>query len=197
MTSALYETQTAERRIPEGQIGQPPGGQLDENGGTQVLTFVLDGEEYGVDILRVQEIKGWDRVTPIPNTVECVRGVINLRGTVVPIIDLRLRFLKPAIEYSKTTVVIVLKVHAPRGERIVGLVVDAVSDVHGIAASQMREAPELGGGSASRFVRGLATVGEKLVILLDIDQLVLSTFEASEAKSIPTALEGEPAEKTR
>jgi purine-binding chemotaxis protein CheW len=192
MAPALNETQ-----FLDGQIGQPPAGQLDNHGGTQVLTFVLDGEEYGVDILRVQEIKGWDRVTPIPNTVECVRGVINLRGTVVPIIDLRLRFAKPAIEYSKTTVVIVLKVHAQRGERIVGLVVDAVSDVYGIAASQLREAPELGGGSASRFVKGLATVGEKLVILLDIDQLVLSTFEGSEKKSGGEPLEAEPVDNRR
>lgn len=167
-------------------------GQLEGQGCTQVLTFVLDGEEYGVDILRVQEIKGWDRVTPIPNTAECVRGVINLRGTVVPIIDLRLRFAKPAIEYSKTTVVIVLRVQAQRGERTVGLVVDAVSDVYTIASSQLRDAPELGGNAAARCVSGLATVGEKLVILLDIDQLVLSTFEMSCAAplvdSMPAAL---------
>jgi len=147
-------------------------------GGTQVLTFLLDGEEYGVDILRVQEIKGWDRVTPIPNTAECVRGVINLRGTVVPILDLRLRFGKAAIPYSKTTVIIVLKVQAGRGERIVGLIVDAVSDVYNIAASQMRESPALGGAAGGGCVKGLATVGEKLVILLDIDQLVSSTVEA-------------------
>lgn len=178
MTSTLVETPAGTANSLGKLAGWAGEGSAEANHGTQVLTFLLDGEEYGVDILRVQEIKGWDRVTPIPNTVECVRGVINLRGTVVPIIDLRLRFAKAAIEYSKTTVIIVLKVHAPRGERIVGLIVDAVSDVYSIAAHQLRPAPELGGGAESRFVKGLATVSEKLVILLDIDQLVLSTVDA-------------------
>ena len=140
MTPTLIETEQGSPQARNGvdpaaghPLGSPTGwtpeDQAAGSGGTQVLTFLLDGEEYGVDILRVQEIKGWDRVTPIPNTVECVRGVINLRGTVVPIIDLRLRFSKPAIDYSKTTVIIVLKVLSAKGERIVGLIVDAVSDV--------------------------------------------------------------------
>jgi len=138
--------------------------------GQQYLTFLLDGEEYGVDILRVQEIKGWDRVTPIPNTSDYVRGVINLRGFVVPIVDLRRRFGMEAAEVSKTTVVIMLRVRHEQAERTVGFVVDAVSDVYTVDAGQLRPPPELG-RSESRFVNGLATVDGKMVILLDVDQL--------------------------
>lgn len=149
--------------------------------GQQYLTFLLDDEEYGVDILRVQEIKGWDRVTPIPNTSDYVRGVINLRGAVVPIIDLRRRFGKPPVEYSKTTVVVVLKVQGARGERTMGFVVDAVSDVHGVPAGQLRPPPELGAAGEAVFVKGLATVEDKMVILLDIDRLVDTSGEPAAA----------------
>lgn len=136
----------------------------------QYLTFLLDGEEYGVDILRVQEIKGWDKVTPIPNTRDFIQGVINLRGAVVPIIDLRRRFAKDPVAHSKTTVVIVLKVQGEKAERTMGFVVDAVSDVYSVGADQLRPAPDFGGTEA-RFVKGLATVDRKMIILLDVDQL--------------------------
>ena len=100
---------------------------MGDNGeGEQYLTFMLAGEEYGVDILRVQEIKGWDNVTPIPNTPSYIKGVINLRGTIVPIIDLRERFSLETISYGPTTVVIVLKVNSDKGSRTMGIVVDAV-----------------------------------------------------------------------
>src|SRR5258706_1827385 len=98
----------------------------------QYLTFLLADAEYGVDILRVQEIKGWDTVTALPNTPEYVRGVMNLRGTIVPIIDLRQRFGLATIDYGLTTVVVVLKVMHERGSRIMGIVVDAVSDVYNV-----------------------------------------------------------------
>lgn len=143
-----------------------------EGTGNQFLTFLLDSEEYGVDILRVQEIKGWDRVTPIPNTAHYVLGVINLRGAVVPIIDLRLRFGMPRAEYTKTTVVMVLRVAHGQTEQTMGFVVDAVSDVYSVAADQLRPRPELGGAGEAQFVKSLATVDGKMVILLDIDQLV-------------------------
>lgn len=138
----------------------------------QYLTFMLNGEEYGVDILRVQEIKGWIPTTRIPNTPEYIRGVMNLRGAIVPIIDLRLRFAMPAIEYTATTVVIVLKVHSDGIERTIGFVVDAVSDVYNVSNDQFRAAPDFGAHVHTDFIRALATVEEKMVILLDIDRLV-------------------------
>ncbi len=140
----------------------------------QFLTFLLAGEEYGVDILRVQEIKGWDSATEIPNTPEYVQGVINLRGTIVPIIDLRTRFDLEKIEYNKTTVVIVLKIHSKESdkERTMGFVVDAVSDVYNVAQDQLKEAPDFGGAVKAEFIKGLATVDEKMLILLDIDHLI-------------------------
>ena len=140
--------------------------------GQQYLTFMLAGEEYGVDILRVQEIKGWDTVTKIPNTPEYIRGVINLRGTIVPIIDLRLRFNLDHLEYSTVTVVIVVKVKRENSkERTMGIVVDAVSDVYNISSEDFKDAPDFGTAVDTNFVKGLTTVNEKMVILLDIDHM--------------------------
>ncbi len=150
------------------------GTELDENS-QQFLTFLLNGEEYGVDILRVQEIKGWDAVTQVPNTPEYVRGVINLRGTIVPIIDLRIRFDMERLEYGPTTVVIVLKVVADDdSSRIMGIVVDGVSDVYNISNDEIKPAPDFGEGIDASFVSGLATVDEKMVIVLDIDNMLNS-----------------------
>lgn len=140
----------------------------------QYLTFMLAGEEYGVDILRVQEIKGWDKATPLPNTPAYVRGVMNLRGTIVPIIDLRMRFGLEEIDYGPTTVVIVLKVEGQGRDRIMGIVVDAVSDVYAVPGEELRPSPDFGGNVNVEFVRGLATVDEKMVIMLDIDKLLNS-----------------------
>ncbi len=141
---------------------------------SKYLTFVLATEEYAVDILRVQEIKGWSRVTPIPNTPEYICGVINLRGTIVPIIDLRLRFGLPKLEYGAMTVVVVVKVISGNKERIMGIVVDAVSDVYDITESDIKPAPDFGSVISIEFVRGLATVSDKMVIVLDIDRLLNS-----------------------
>lgn len=141
-------------------------------GEDQYLTFMLAGEEYGVDILRVQEIKGWDRVTPIPNTPDFMRGVINLRGTIVPIIDLRLRFSLTPLEYGPTTVVIVLKVHGHDRERIMGIVVDAVSDVYNVPADELQPPPDFGVTVSIESIQGLASVNEQMVIVLDIDHLL-------------------------
>lgn len=148
--------------------------ELDENT-QQFLTFILNNEEYGVDILRVQEIKGWDDVTQVPNTPEYIRGVINLRGTIVPIIDLRIRFSMEQLDYGPTTVVIVLKVISSNGSsRIMGIVVDGVSDVYNMKKDQIKAAPDFGDGVDSSFVKGLATVEEKMVIILDIDHMLNS-----------------------
>ena len=140
--------------------------------GAQYLTFLLNGEEYGVDILRVQEIKGWMQTTEIPNTPDYIRGVINLRGAIVPIVDLRLRFGMPEVDYTATTVVIVLKIEHESGERTIGFVVDAVSDVYNVTDDQYNAAPDFGAHVHTEFIRALATVDEKMVILLDIDELI-------------------------
>ncbi|MEW5756506.1 MAG: chemotaxis protein CheW [Pseudomonadota bacterium] len=143
-----------------------------QNGNDQYLTFMLAGEEYGVDILRVQEIKGWDSATRIPNTPSYVQGVMNLRGTIVPIIDLRMRFNLGKLEYGPTTVVVVLKVDAQDKTRTIGVVVDGVSDVYSLNKDGLKPAPDFGNDINTDFVRGLATIGDKMVIILDINKLL-------------------------
>ncbi len=138
----------------------------------QYLTFIMAGEEYGIDILRVQEIRGWDGVTPIPNTPEYIKGVINLRGSIVPIIDLRERFGLERGEYGPTTVVIVVKVMDEERERVMGIVVDAVSDVYNVSEDDMKPPPDFGSVVSVDFVKGLTTVDEKMVIILDIDHMM-------------------------
>ncbi|MCW5978808.1 MAG: purine-binding chemotaxis protein CheW [Bryobacteraceae bacterium] len=149
--------------------------------GTQVnqyLTFTLGSEEYGIEILKVQEIKGYTGITPIPNTPPYIRGVMNLRGTVIPVVDLRVKFSMEEQAYDKFTVIIVVTVR----DKVIGVVVDAVSDVLDVAASQIRETPDLGARADVRFIGGMATVGEKLVVLLDIEKL-LSAEEMSSLTS--------------
>lgn len=139
----------------------------------ELLTFFLAGEEYGVDILRVQEIKGWDSVTNIPNTPEYIRGVINIRGSIVPIIDMRLRFNLENRTYDATTVVIVLNVIGKSGaNRTMGVVVDAVSDVYNIPTEDVKASPDFGTAVDTEFVTGLATINEKMIIVLDIDHML-------------------------
>ena len=140
----------------------------------QYLTFILAGEEYGVDILRVQEIKGWDKVTHIPNTPDYLLGVINLRGAIVPVVDLRQRFAMEKLEYSPTTVVIVLRVRGADRERIMGVVVDAVSDVYSIPEEEFKPVPPKGNSPVMESVKALASVEDKMIILLDIDHLLNS-----------------------
>ncbi|HEY3383259.1 MAG TPA: chemotaxis protein CheW [Vicinamibacterales bacterium] len=146
--------------------------------GNQYLTFALGQEEYGVEILRVQEIKGYSAITPIPNAPVYLKGVMNLRGTVVPVVDLRAKFSMAAAEYDKFTVVIVVTV----GARVFGLVVDAVSDVVNLPEDKIEPAPELGDGIDTSFLRGMARAGEKFVLLLDIER-VLGNRELVEASA--------------
>lgn len=138
----------------------------------QYLTFMLGEEEYGVDILRVQEIKGWKKVTPLPSAPAYVRGVMNLRGTIVPVIDLRLRFSLKPIAYGPTTVVIIVRIESEGPDCVVGIVVDAVSDVYAIPPEELNLPPDLGSNIRIDFVRGLATVEEKMVIVLDVDKFL-------------------------
>lgn len=136
--------------------------------GNQYLTFCLQEEEYGIDILRVQEIKGFSRVTPIPNTPAYIKGVMNLRGTVVPVVDLRTKFALANAEYNQFTVIIVVTI----GKKVVGLVVDAVSDVLNIRRDEVEAAPELGSCIDTSLMSGMAKAGDKLILLLNIDKLV-------------------------
>jgi purine-binding chemotaxis protein CheW len=141
-------------------------------GSHQVLTFVLGSETYGVDILRVQEIRGWSSVTKIPHSPSHILGVLNLRGSIVPIVDLRMRFALERVEYTALTVIIVLSVVSSTGRRDFGVVVDGVSDVVDVDAAQVKPAPDLGTRSATEHIRGLVPVSERMVVLLDIDKLI-------------------------
>lgn len=138
----------------------------------QYLTFIMAGEEYGVDILTVQEIRGWEPTTVIPNAPDYIKGVINLRGTIVPIMDLRSRFGLERVEYSPVTVVIILKVETDRGERVMGIVVDAVSDVHSISDSDTQNSPELIEDLNTEFIRSLVSVDDNMIILLNVQRLL-------------------------
>jgi len=133
----------------------------------QYLTFRLNEQNYGIPILEVQEIKGWDEVTPIPNSPVYIRGVLNLRGTIVPIIDLRLRFGLQERDYDDFTVIIIVNIR----DRLAGLVVDSVSDVINASEEQHCEAPEFEGQINRKYLQGLVQVDDKLLILLNIDQL--------------------------
>lgn len=145
-----------------------------ENDTEQYLTFTLENEEYGVSILEVQEIRGWESATKIPNTPEYVLGVVNLRGSVVPIIDLRIRFNLKSAEYTATTVVVLVKVAHEGRERTIGVVVDAVADVYNISHEEINDTPDIGGAINSSFIKGLATVDEKMIIILDISPLIVA-----------------------
>ena len=134
----------------------------------EYLTFTLGQEEYGIDILKVQEIRGYEKPTRVANAPEFIKGVINLRGTIVPIVDMRLKFNCAKAAYDTFTVVIILNLHS----RIVGIVVDSVSDVMELKAEQVRVAPEIDSTIDSSAVVGLGSIGERMLILLDIEKLM-------------------------
>lgn len=135
---------------------------------TQYLTVNLANEEYGVDILAVREIRGWTPVTRIPQAPPYVLGVLNLRGAIVPVLDLRLRFGLAREEYSATTVTVIVTVAG----RNFGVVVDAVSDVVDVDAGQIRPVPDMGTAVDTEYLKGLTSVGERMVLLLDVDKLL-------------------------
>jgi len=134
----------------------------------EFLTFTLGKEEYGLDILKVQEIRGYDAVTAIANSPAFIKGVINLRGIIVPIVDMRIKFNLGKVEYNECTVVIILNV----ANRVVGMVVDGVSDVITLADEQIKPAPEFGSAFDTQYLTGLGTVDDRMLILVDIEKLM-------------------------
>ncbi len=149
--------------------------------GEQVLTFRLGAETCGIDILGVQEIRGWSPVTSIPQSPPHVLGVLNLRGAVVPVIDLRRLFGLEAAAVSPTTVIIVLSLATPTGKRECGVVVDSVADVVDLAADAVQPAPDLNGQLRSKYLLGLACVAERMLIVLDAAALVAAPPQAEAA----------------
>lgn len=136
----------------------------------EVLVFRLGEEEYGINILAVQEIRGYNNVTRIANTPAFIKGVTNLRGAIVPIVDLRIKFNMASVVYDAHTVVIVLNI----GPRIVGVVVDSVSDVLSLTPDQILPAPDFGAAVATRFLKGLVNLEERMLILVDIEGMLSS-----------------------
>ncbi|MFJ7565983.1 chemotaxis protein CheW [Herminiimonas sp. NPDC097707] len=138
--------------------------------GNEFLAFTLGKEEYGIDILKVQEIRGYETVTRIANAPEFVKGVVNLRGIIVPIVDMRIKFNLGEPTYDQFTVVIILNI----GGRVVGMVVDSVSDVITLSPEQIKPAPEMGTAFNTDYLIGLGTLDERMLILVDIDKLMSS-----------------------
>ena len=142
----------------------------------QYLTFALGGEQYGTDVMRVQEIKAWEAVTRVPYSPPYILGVINLRGAIVPIIDLRVRFGLEQAPFDSTTVIVIVSVAGARSERVAGVVVDSVKEVHDIAAHRILPPPELPGSLDRRFVKAIADIDGKLIILLNMEALITSSI---------------------
>jgi purine-binding chemotaxis protein CheW len=134
----------------------------------EYLTFRLGEEEYGIDILKVQEIRGYEQPTRIANAPSFIKGVVNLRGVIVPIVDMRLKFNLGSAEYNDFTVVIILNL----GARVVGIVVDSVSDVMELSPEQIRPAPEVGAVVDADFITGLGTLNDRMLILIEIERLM-------------------------
>lgn len=137
----------------------------------EFLTFTLGAEEYGIDILKVQEIRGYDAVTKIANSPPFIKGVINLRGVIVPIVDLRIKFNLGEPTYDQFTVVIILNI----GKRVMGIVVDGVSDVIQLSSDNLHAAPEFGSILDTRYIVGLGTVENRMIIVMDIEKLMTSS----------------------
>ncbi|MCW2905121.1 MAG: chemotaxis protein CheW [Streptosporangiaceae bacterium] len=134
------------------------------------LAFKLGGEEYGIDILKVQEIRGYDTVTRIANAPDFVKGVVNLRGIIVPIVDMRIKFNLGTPTYDQFTVVIIMTI----GRQVIGMVVDSVSDVVTLTPDQIKPAPEMGTALNTEYLTGLGTIDERMLILVDIDKAMSS-----------------------
>ena len=138
--------------------------------GREFLAFTLGSEEYGIDILKVQEIRGYEAVTRIANAPEFIKGVINLRGIIIPVVDMRIKFNLGEPVYDQFTVVIILNING----RVVGMVVDSVSDVTTLTPEQVKPAPEMGTAFSSDYLIGLGTIDERMLILVNIDKLMSS-----------------------
>lgn len=149
----------------------PQGSTTGTESGNEFLAFTLGKEEYGIDILKVQEIRGYEAVTRIANAPEFVKGVVNLRGIIVPIVDMRIKFNLGEPTYDQFTVVIILNISG----RVVGMVVDSVSDVITLGPEQIKPAPEMGTAFNTDYLIGLGTLDERMLILVDIDKLMSSS----------------------
>jgi purine-binding chemotaxis protein CheW len=141
-----------------------------DGAGSEYLAFTLGLEEYGIDILKVQEIRGYEAVTRIANAPEFIKGVINLRGIIIPVVDMRIKFKLGTPTYDQFTVVIILNI----GGRVMGMVVDSVSDVTTLTPDEIKPAPDMGNAFSSDYLVGLGTVDERMLILIDIDRLMSS-----------------------
>ena len=157
MTQAIAQEQAEARTETLGQSGG------------EYLSFTLGNEEYGIEILKVQEIRGYEAVTQIANAPEYIKGVVNLRGTIVPIVDMRIKFNLGKVEYNQFTVVIILNV----ADRVVGMVVDGVSDVLTLTAEQVKPAPDFSATFDTEYITGLGTVDTRMLILVDIEKLMV------------------------
>lgn len=149
-------------------------GENNESSEQQFLTFLMGKDEYGVDILAVQEIHCWTEPRPMPNTPDYIRGVIDWRGTIVPIIDLRVRFKYPEATYTSTTVVIILQTKLANTEQdcIIGIVVDAVADVYDVAHEDLKKSPSLGSKIDTKYIKGLTKIDDSMIIILDLEKLI-------------------------
>lgn len=152
------------------QTNQRNTQQDSEQSAGEYLTFILGNEEYGIEILKVQEIRSYEAVTKIANTPNFIKGVVNLRGNIVPIVDLRMRFKLTNAEYNDTTVVIILNLN----NHTMGIVVDGVSDVLQLSSAQISPVPELVSNIDTKYLLGLGSVEERMLILVDIEQLMSS-----------------------
>ena len=149
---------------------QNPAGVTDQR--SQYLSFRIGTDDYAVDILRVQEIRGWENVRALPDSRDFVKGVLDMRGIIVPIIDLRVRFGNSDPDYSNTTVVIVVSVdREDGGKQLVGAVVDSVSDVLDVDSGNLRPPPELGGSVNRHYLDGMVSLERGMVVLLNLDRL--------------------------
>jgi purine-binding chemotaxis protein CheW len=153
----------------------------------QVLTFCLGSETYAVDILLVQEIRGWAPVTRLPQAPTYMLGMLNLRGSIVPVIDMRVRFGLEQAPFTPLTVIVVLSVQTSSGRRAFGLVVDSVSDVVDIDAAELKETPSLGSKASVELVKGLAAVADRMLILLNVDELIRRDLEQADTPAMAGA----------
>ena len=148
------------------------GGARNDPRAGKYLTFQLEREEFGIPVLQVREIMGLQDITAVPNTPSHVKGVINLRGRVIPVLCLRARFGLASAEHTSRTCIIVVQVKSAAGETQLGVIVDGVSEVLNINSDEIEDTPNFGGGPASPYLRGMAKIKDKVKILLDIDQLL-------------------------
>ena len=153
-------------------VAQPNVMMKTDDRAGKYLTFKLGEEEFGVRVIKVREIMGIQQITAVPQTPDYLKGVINLRGKVIPVIDLRLKFGLAALEYTQRTCIVVVQVEGEAGPILVGLIVDAVSEVLNLAANDIEDTPDFGSKLSTPFILGMAKLKGKVKILLDIDRVV-------------------------